>query len=230
MGLFKRKKKEEVKHTDFSKYKIRINAKVMCAYEAMTGRPFLEIDTADDMQHLFYCSLVLNNEDFSTMEYGVFQYLIADEEVVNWIGEEYMKIGKFLSQFKSDIGEEKEEHVDTENGEKPKTFYMLEAVSGLIVRMGMDPDYVMYRMDEWEISYYYRILNEMDKERLTEDRLWTYLTILPHVGKKLGGPEKLLPFPWEKSEKEKAKSSLEKNSAAAVAFLSRTAKKEENNG
>jgi hypothetical protein len=42
------------------------------------------------------------------------------------------------------------------------------------------------------------------------------------VGKKLGGPEKLVPFPWEAGEKQKAKQKeLENNSKAAFAFLTK---------
>ena len=70
----------------------------------------------------------------------------------------------------------------------------------------------MYDMEEWEISYYYRMMRDMDRDRLTEERLWTYLTILPHVGKKLGSPQKMLPFEWEKNEnKRKAEEGLKNN-------------------
>ena len=212
------KKKEETKqeHTDFSKYKIKVNAKVMCAYEAMTGKPFLKVGTEDEIKHLFYCSLVVNNDDFSTMDYETFEFLVLDNEVAMWLSNEYIKIGKFISQFKTDIGDEEETAGDGEGNDK--IFYMLDVIPGLIVRMGLDPNYVMYRMEEWEISYYYRIMQDMDRNRLAEERLWTYLQVLPHVGKKLAGPEKMLPFPWENSKK-KVEKELEKNTAAAMAFL-----------
>ena len=216
-NLFHKKKEERQEHTDFSKYKVKINGKVMCAYEALTGRPFLKIETPDDIIHLFYCSLVINNEEFENMEFDTFQYLIADQEVADWMTGEYIKIGQYLNQFKTDIGFEDDEDDDKKS---KKVFYMLDAISGLIVRMGLDPVYVMYRMEEWEITYYYRMMQDMDRDRLTEERLWTYLQVLPHVGKKLGGPEKLLPFPWENSDKKRMKE-LENNTAAAVAFLSK---------
>ena len=219
MGLFKKKKKEEaVKHTDFSKYKIKINGKTMCAYESLTGKPFLKIETEDEIKHLFYCSLVINNEEFSTMEYGVFEYLLLDQEVVSWMSDEYVKIGKYLAQFKAGIGDFDEGGNIQGEEEENKAFYMLEAVTGLIVKMGRDPHYVYYEMEEWEISYYYRMMQELERSRLAEERLWTYLQVLPHVGKKLGGPEKLLPFPWENSKK-KLEDKMNKDTAAAVAFL-----------
>lgn len=225
MRLFKRKKKVAEKATpDFSKYRIKINGKVMCAYEALTGKPFLEISTEDDIKHLFYCSLVVNNEEFSTMDYTVFEFLIADKSVMEWMTQEYINIGSYLSQFSSMVGDEAEKG---DKGDEQPIFWMIDAISGLIVRMGIDPTYVMYNMEEWEISYYYRMMQSVDRDRLVEERLWTYLQILPHVGKKLSGPENLIPFPWENKEK-KAEKDLENNSKAAFAFL--TKKKEDGEG
>lgn len=219
MRLFKKKEKKQA-HTDFSKYKIKICGKVMCAYESMTGKPFLKIETDEDIRYLFYCSLVVNNEEFETLEYDVFEYLLHDQEVVDWLSAEYIKIGKYLAQFKAGIGDFDEDGLDKEDGKKEETkvFYMLEAITGLIVKMGMDPHYVMYDMAEWEISYYYRMMQEQERNRLTEERLWTYLQVLPHVGKGLSSPDKLLPFPWE-NPKKKIEDKMNKDTAAAVAFL-----------
>ena len=201
MSWFKRKKKEqEPQKPDFSKYKVKINGKVMCAYEAMTGKPFLKIQTEDEIKHLFYCSLVFNNTEFETLDYSVCE---------------------FIQQFKTDVTKEENEEEDQEG--EDKTFFMLEAISSLIVKMGMDPNYVMYDMQQWEIAYYYRVMRDIERERLTEERLWTYLQILPHVGKKLGSPEKMLPFEWERNNN-KVQRELEHNTQAAVAFLSRARK------
>lgn len=223
MWFRKKKEKTGMDNTpDFSKYKIKVNGKAMCTYEALTGKPFLKVETEDDIKHLFYASLVSNNEEFSTLEYEVFEYMLSDKDILDWMSDEYVKIGNYLAQFKLDIGEdEAEKKRGGENKEEDKVFYMLDAISGLIVKMGIDPKYVMYDMEEWEISYYYRIMRDLDRERLMEGRLWTYLQVLPHVGKKLDRPEKLLPFPWEKDERTKAQEDLKKNSAAAVAFLTR---------
>ena len=225
MKWFK-KKKEENKGIDLTQYKIVINGRVMCAYEAMTGKPFLKIETEEDMKKLFYCSFVFNNPDFSTMKYEVFEILIQDPVVSNWIVDQYVRIGDFLSQFKADIVDEGAVIRDNKKEEEDPTFYMIEALSGLIVKMGIDPNYVMYQMEEWEITYYYRMMRDIDRERLTEQRLWTYLQILPHVGKKLQSPEKMLPFEWEKNT-EKIKKEQENNMKAAAAFFK---KQEEKNG
>lgn len=211
MGLFKRKKPEK-KKTDFSKYSVGINIKTMCAYEALTGKPFVRVESEDEVKHLFYCSLIINNKELSTMTYSVFETLIEDEEVVSWLVNEYMRISACISQFNSTI-EGEAGSGDTND------FFISEAASGLIVRMGLDPHYVMYEMSQWEMVNYYEMMRNMEKERLTEERFWTYLKILPHVGKKIGGPEKLVPFPWDKDKQESVQKELEKNTDAAVAFL-----------
>ena len=202
---------------DFSKYKVEINIKTMCAYENMTGKPFVKIETEDEIKHLFYCSLIINNPEFSTMSYDVFEILIDDETVINWLTDKYLKISDCLSQFKG-IARDSEE----EDGEKTDVeFYMSEAAAGLIVKMGIDPHYVMYDMDQWEMTEYYDMMRHMERDRLTEERLWTYLQVLPHVGRKLGSPEKLLPFPWDHESNKKIQKELENNTAAAVAFLTK---------
>ena len=219
MRLFRKVKPVKEELADFSKYKIKVNGKAMCTYEALTGRPFLKIETEDDIKHLFYASLVSNNEEFSTLEYEVFELMLNDRDVLDWMSDEYVKIGRYLQQFKTDIGvDEDEKETGEEKDDDDRVFYMLDAISGLIVKMGIDPRYVMYDMEEWEITYYYRIMRDMDRERLTEGRLWTYLQVLPHVGKKLDNPEKMLPFPWEKNNKKRDKE-LEKNTPAVIAFL-----------
>ena len=213
--FWKKKEKEPVKKKmDFSQYSVEINIKTMCAYEMLTGKSFMKIESDDEVKHLFYCSLVVNNKELSTMPYDVFEVFIEDEEVINWLADKYIRISKFMSQFSNNYStvEEKEEKDDN-------NFYISEAASGLIVRMGLDPHYVMYEMSQWEMVSYYEMMSNMEKDRLTEERLWTYLKILPHVGNQLSGPEKLLPFPWGKDMNKKAQEDLEKNTAAAVAFL-----------
>lgn len=227
MCLFKKKKKEKpTPKPDFTNYRIVINGKVMCAYEAMTGKPFLKIETEEDIKKLFYCSFVFSNPDFRTTTYDVFELIIEEPEVGKWMAGEYVKIGEFLKQFSARILSDDDEQEVEAQEDDGRTFFMLEALSSLIVRMGLDPNYVMYQMDEWEITYYYRIMRDMDRERLIENRLWTYLQILPHCGKKLQSPEKMLPFAWENSEKKRQKE-LDNNTKAAVAFF---AKQEEKDG
>lgn len=72
----------------------------------------------------------------------------------------------------------------------------------LIVRGGLDPHYVMYEMDLYEMGVFAESIGEVQKERMEEQRLWTYYSILPHVGSdKLKHPSDLLTFAWEEDSK-----------------------------
>ena len=43
--------------------------------------------------------------------------------------------------------------------------------------------------------------DQKKKEQMESSRLWTYLTILPHIeSKKIKSPVDLFPFPWEIEE------------------------------
>lgn len=201
-------------------YRISINIKTICAYEAITGRPFLSIETEEDIKYLFYVSLAQNNEEFKTMTFSSFLYLIEEEnDIVTWLAEEYERISRYISQFKgfSDIFD----GGSNDNTDTPQ-FYISEAAAGLIIN-GMDAHYVMYEMELWEMPMYYAMKREKDRERLTESRLWTYFQILPHVGKKLSSPETLISFPWEKEKK--IKELDEEKTKGVVDFLSKNNKK-----
>ena len=90
----------------------------------------------------------------------------------------------------------------------------------MIVQYGVDAHYIMEEMELWQIEAMFRAVENTVKSKYEEERLWTYLTILPQVdGKKLNKPEKLLPFPWEKEEKIKRDENNIKNNEYAVKNL-----------
>ena len=81
---------------------------------------------------------------------------------------------------------------------------MTDLATSLIIDYHMDAHYVMYEMNIWEIEPLYGAADAMVKRRYEEERLWAYIDIMPHIdGKKVKGPETLLPFPWEKDMKKK---------------------------
>lgn len=224
MCLFKKKKKDgEItwkKASDFDKYVVKVNIKTMCTYEAFTGKPFLAIETEEDVIKLFYCSFVVNNPEFGDMDYETFCIFISNPEIVKWFTKKYEKLGVFAAQFKSEMswGEDEDEETATDNSNK--AFFMTEAAAGMIVRMGIDAHYVMYEMEQWEIAEYFSMMKDMKREKLSWDRLFTYLEVVPHVGKKLGSPEKMLPFPWEAGQrKKKAEKALKENEHAIKTLI-----------
>lgn len=210
---------------DFSKYKFRLNIKACCLYEQLTGKNFLKLGPDDDALMLVYCCLVVNNPEL-IMTYKVFQTLMADKKVSRWITREYNRISEFNLQIKqTELPEKEEKKKEDIEIEEIK---MTDVASSLIVRHGIDPHYVMYDMELWEIQPYLNAADIKRKNELITQRFWTYLTIAPQINtKKVKSPEDLVPFEWEEKKEDKIKKKLEADTPAAVAFLLGNNKKKE---
>lgn len=204
----------------FEDYVIKMNLKTCCLYEQIFGKNFLKMEDSEDALELMYCCVVANNPSL-LMTYDVFKVFIQDKKVSRWIEKEYERISKFNSQIKA-----KEQDTDKKEDDEEE-ITITDIASALIVRYGIDPHYVMFEMELWEIQPY---LNQADIQRkadLVTQRFWTYLTIAPHIdGKKIKSPEDLVPFEWEK--KSNKKMDLGVTTDAAVDFLMRRKKTEEN--
>jgi hypothetical protein len=67
----------------------------------------------------------------------------------------------------------------------------------------LDINYVLNEMHYSEIDSYIKYRDDKNKNRLEEKRLFTYLTIMPHINAKKLTVSELLPFSWEQEQKEK---------------------------
>lgn len=200
----------------FEDYTIRLNLKTCCLYEQIFGKNFLKMSDAEDALELMYCCVVANNPSL-LMTFNTFKTFIQDKKVAKWIEKQYTRISEYNSQIQI---KGKENSTEEKDGEEVEELAMTDIASSLIVRYGIDPHYVMYEMELWEIQPY---LNQADIQRkadLISQRFWTYLTIAPHIdGKKIKSPEELVPFEWEEKKANKVNQYLENNSKAAFAFL-----------
>lgn len=71
----------------------------------------------------------------------------------------------------------------------------------LVVEGGLSPSYVMDTMELWEIPAFLDSLDRKKREALEHQRLFTWMTMMPHLSSdSVGSPEELLPFPWEQAE------------------------------
>ena len=208
MKLFKKKTKE-TKKFDFSGYDIRLSIKSICLFEKMTGKSFYEF-TDVDVLTLVYCAFVTTNR--LNYKLSTFMILIEDERIAEWMEGKFSTILDYLQQFAEnrDNGGEGDERAK----EQP---FVSDLAYTLIVQYGVDANYVMNDLELWQIQSLFESAESMVHNRYEEERLWTYMTILPHIdGKKLNKPEKLIPFPWEKEEKKKKADSELKNNEYAV--------------
>ena len=210
---------------DFSKYKFKMNIKACCLYEQITGKNFLKLGPDDDVLALVYCCLVANNPSLM-MTYKVFQTLMEDKKVSNWISKEYKRITDYNAQIKPVEAPKKEDK--KKDDEEPEEITMTDVAATLIIRYGMDAQYVMYEMELWEIQPYLNAADIQRKNDLITQRFWTYLTIAPNINtKKVKSPEELVAFEWEEKKEDKIKRKLENDTPAAVAFLLGNKKKTE---
>ena len=213
---------------DFSKYKFRMNIKACCLYEQITGNNFLRLSTEEDVFKLIYCCLVSNNPGL-LMTYKVFQTLMQDKKVNKWVMKEYERISEFNAQIMLPQIVEKEEK--KKEDAEPEEITLTDVASTLIIRYGMDAQYVMYDMELWEIQPYFNAADIQRKNDLVTQRFWTYLTIAPNIDtKKVKSPGDLVPFEWEETKKDRIKKRMEADTNAAASFLLNNRKKEKEDG
>ena len=75
-------------------------------------------------------------------------------------------------------------------------------------------------MQYTDIDLYIRYKDDKERTKLEEKRLFTYLTVLPHIDSKKCPIEKFLPFQWEEKEKkEKGLKEIEMNQHKLQEFL-----------
>ena len=88
---------------------------------------------------------------------------------------------------------------------------------------GLDAHYVLNEMELCDMPLYIEAYERKRKEEMEGSRLWTYLTILPHIdAKKMkNGAKDLIVFPWEEEEARKnAEQEMKDNEGNLKKFLS----------
>lgn len=192
--LFKKHKKVEEKF-DFKNYDLKLDVKTICFFEKISKKSFFNfID--EDIPYLIYASFVSNNK--INMTFQSFCFLLENEEISKWILQKFKDLFSIIQQF----NELNDDNTNTNENENTNSISMTDIATSLIINYGVDASYVMHNMDIWEITSLFQAAENKEHRRLEEERLFTYLNILPHVDvRKLRSPEKLLPFTWEKENK-----------------------------
>lgn len=106
------------------------------------------------------------------------------------------------------------------NKKKPASFEFLgNTAYYFIVSGGLDPDYVFNKLELHEIDSITTAINNKVRNEMEGDRLWTFLSMLPHIGNdKIKSPSDIFTFEWEKEEIENEK---EKIMAEGLEMLNR---------
>ena len=174
-------------------YNIKLNIKSIIKFEQLTNKPFSLIDytSEEDVSKLLYCIVLSNNDCQFT--YSQFLQLLDSKKISKNLFEQFQTVCEVFNQFKN-TGTEEENTRDT---------YVKDLAALLVIQGGLDVNYVLNELSLNDIPLYIQALNDKQRERMEEQRLWTFISILPHVdSKKLKTPADLYPFPWELKEKE----------------------------
>ena len=183
-------------------FNIKLNIKSIIKFEQLAGKPFSLIDytSEEDVNKLLYCIVLCNNNYQFT--YLQFLQLVENKKINKNLIEQFQTHCEVFNQFK-DVDTEGEKTRDTVEGKESRGMYVKDLAALLIIQGGLDVNYVLNELSLNDIPLYVKALNNKQRERMEEQRLWTFISILPHVdSKKLKSPSDLYPFPWELKEKE----------------------------
>lgn len=175
---------------------LKLNIKALIHFEKLTGKSFSDIDFEDykDSLKLIYCCYYCNNEDF-TYTYDSFEKVVLNNQKQSQkIFNQFNKIVILQNQFTS-----YRERVNSTE-ENTGKIYVHKLIPILVTNCGLDINYILNEMPVDEIGLYISNYNINKQEELQLQRLWSFYSILPHIGKKLKSPKDLILFNWEKEE------------------------------
>ena len=186
---------------DFKNYNLSLNVKAILFFEHISGHNFLKMAGDEDLLLLAYCGFIYSNN--LKLTYDAFKFLVEDKKFGDWVVRKMEDEVKYVQQYMKAKESDKPEQID----EVPTITQMVD----YLLANGIDINYVMDKMELWELNGLLEAIQLEKQNKLEEDRLWTYVGMLPLMdSKKVKSPSDLLPFPWEKqARKNRAEKDLE---------------------
>lgn len=184
-------------------YKLTLRAVLL--FEKLTARSFSSLSILDeeDAVTLLYC-LQRCEEGGSVLPLDVWKQVLESESVKS---ELYARLERTLgAMIPLSLPEGTFPTEETDEDTSPD----FTSIAGmLVVEGGLSPSYVMDTMELWELPALLDALDRKKKEHLEHQRLFTWMTMMPHLSSdSVGSPEELLPFPWEQAENNARKKHL----------------------
>lgn len=201
---------------------LNLSLKAIVRWEQMNGKPFslLRYNASDEVSEneilsLFYVSTITDNEYISFDE---FKKNTSSKEVKQMISAFEKQIA-FISQFQSNDNSDNNQEKQNSSDNSSSLIFTKDLIAMLVIH-GLDLTYVMEHMDFCDLTLFIQTYNQKEKDRLTEQRLWTFMQLLPHL-EKGATPEKFYPFPWDHQDDEVSASqeSTETNIESLKIFL-----------
>ena len=186
---------------NFPDLKLKLTLASITMFEKMCDKSFFDL-ADEDMPKLIYCVVRANN-DFN-YTFDVFMSMLGNKRFADTVVTEFKKIFDLMQDLfnKSMVSKINEQPEDNEQQEKSPLISDL--ASRLVVNVGLSPEYVYNQMELWQMQDLFNAYEEKEHRRLEEQRLWTYLLLMPSLdSKKKITPEQILPFAWDEDSKAK---------------------------
>jgi hypothetical protein len=185
---------------DNNTMKIGLTIKSIIRWEQLRKKSFSLMDYAneEDVEALLYTTTICNNEN-TMYSFDIFRKTLSNQKLVREMVSKLETETAVLSQF-----QKKQEKADIgSTDDSPGT--IADIVSTLIMS-GLDAQYALNEMELCDLPLYIEAYEKKRKEEMESARMWTYLTILPHIDarKMENGARDLIIFPWEEEEVKKA--------------------------
>lgn len=184
----------------------------------MTGRSFqtMSFENEDDLYRLLYCAYWVGTG--CDAPYEIFERTLRKNP--KYLSQAIYQISHYntLSRQFSVLTPVVEKDSD-EEGSTPS--FMGDIAAHLVVEGGLDARYVMRDMTIEDMLLFIKAIDNKQRQTAESQRMWTYISILPHVDKKkLKTPQNLIMFPWEvESRKQEAEKATEELKAEFEAFM-----------
>lgn len=165
-------------------YKLKYTLRALFIYEQITGKAF-ELKTITDEYLFFYCVLMANNPDSS----------LTFEELIEAIDEDMGIMVEFQNFLKKEL--EKQQLFITNNTDaKKKVLTTKEIYSALVIEGGLDPEYVLDKMQMYELEPLISNLHKKDRNSWEQARMIAYVIAQCNSTKKLK-PTDIMQFTWD---------------------------------
>lgn len=173
--------------------------KSIIRWEQLRKKSFSLMDytNKDDVDALLYTTTICNNDGMA-YTFDVFRETLCNQKLVKEMVLKLELETAMLSQFQK---KQKEANIGNTEG-SPE---MISSIISTLIMCGLDAHYALNEMELCDLPLYIESYEKKRKEDMESSRMWTYLTILPHIDAKkmVNGAKDLVTFPWEEPVIEK---------------------------
>lgn len=183
-----------LKHIDM---KIGLTMRTLIRWEQLRNKSFslMDYSNEEDIEALLYCSVLCCNPGEKMYTLEVFRNTMQSDKLVKQMAGTLARESSVMAQFRKT--EEVKAGVSNDDG----TPGCIRDIVSTLIMGGLDADFAMDKMELCDLSMFIDAYQDRKKEQMESDRLWTYLTVLPHVDyKHIPDVRSIYPFPWEMEE------------------------------